>query len=115
MDNLKQRFSVSVDRELYDKINTYQHEKRMKSQTQAIAEILKFGIEAILEDENQQLNSRPLEHQPSTVIPDQLARIIEIYNEMNTEGQEQLSDYAEYLGGTIKYKKDSSVSRQATG
>lgn len=115
MDNQKQRFSVSVDPDLYDKINTYQHEKRMKSQTQAIAEILKVGIQAIQEENQSVSGSESFQQEPEPLISDQLARIIEIYNAMNPEGKEQLADYAEYLGSTIKYKKDNSVSNQATG
>lgn len=116
MDCPKPRFSVSVDCDLYDKINTYQHDHRMKSQNQAITEILKIGIQAIQEEEGQNsTHSEPLELPVEPEIPKQLARIIDIYHSMNSEGKEQLADYAEYLGMTVKYKKDNSIPNQATG
>ena len=38
-----------------------------------------------------------------------------IQHSLNPEGKEQLADYAEYLGMTVKYKKDNSIPNQATG
>lgn len=115
MDYQKSRFTVSVDGDLYEKINTFQHEKRMKSQTQAIAEILKIGIQAIIEEDQDSSGAKPQELPVQPKIPEQLARIMDIYNSMNPEGKDQLADYAEYLGMTTKYKKDNSISKQATG
>ena len=115
MDCPKPRFSVSVDCDLYDKINTYQHDRRMKSQNQAITEILKIGIQAIQEESQNSTQPEPLEIQVQPEIPKQLARIIDIYHSLNPEGKEQLADYAEYLGMTVKYKKDNSIPNQATG
>lgn len=116
MDCPKPRFSVSVDCDLYEKINTFQHERRMKSQNQAITEILKVGIQTVYEQESQ-LSPGPetSDFQPEAIIPEQLARIIEIYNDMNSVGQEKLFEYAEDLSINTRYKKDHSISHQATG
>ena len=46
----KPRFSITVSEELYNSINEYQHEHRIQTQTKAIVELLKIGIEHILSD-----------------------------------------------------------------
>lgn len=110
LDSPKPRFSVSVDADLYDKITTYQHGKKIKSQTQAIAEILKIGINSILEEDG----ITPPE--PDPPIPPQLARIIEIYDSMNSEGQYELAKQARLLSLAPEYKKGySSVSSKSVG
>ena len=48
-------------------------------------------------------------------ISEQLARIIEIYNDMNAAGREKLFEYAEDLSINARYKKDNPVSNQAIG
>lgn len=115
MDYPKSRFTVSVDSDLYEKINTFQHENRMKSQTQAIAEILKIGIQAITEENQDSSGAEPLKLPVQPVISEQLARIMDIYNDMNAIGQEKLFEYAEDLSINERYKKDNPISKQATG
>lgn len=44
-------------------------------------------------------------NQTEPIIPEQLARIIEIYNSMNTVGQKKLFEYAEDLNINTKYGK----------
>ena len=46
----KPRFSITVSEELYNSINEYQHKHRIQTQTKAIVELLKIGIEHILSD-----------------------------------------------------------------
>lgn len=48
-------------------------------------------------------------------IPEQLARIIGIYNDMNAAGQEKLFGYAEDLSINPKYKKERFASNQPAG
>lgn len=115
MDSQKPRFSVSVDADLYEKINTYQHENRMKSQTQAIAAILKIGIQAIQEEWNGPGNEGDAPAQVPEISP-QLARIIDVYNSMNAEGQTELAKYARLLSLDGEYKKGAvDVSEKAIG
>ncbi len=105
MENKKPRFSVTVDADLYEKINEYQHEQRINSQTQAIAAILKIGIEAIMEEDGKP----PTEDHVEPEIPEQLAKIIEVYYSMNPTGQQLLEIQADLLSNEPKYKKDSSA------
>lgn len=112
MNDKKPRFSVTVDADLYEKINEYQHEQRINSQTQAIATILKIGIKAILEDSGASLK----EDRSEPKIPEQLAKIIDVYYSLNETGQNLLEIQADLLSKEPKYKKDSSViSTQRVG
>lgn len=105
VDNKKPRFSVSVDADLYEKINKYQHEQRINSQTQAIAAILKIGIKAIMEEGD----IVPVEDQSQPEIPEQLAKIIEVYYSLNDTGQKLLEIQANLLSKEAEYKKDSAT------
>lgn len=53
--------------------------------------------------------------QTVAIFPDQLARIIEIYNKMNQVGQEKLYEYAEDLFGNDRYKKSDTISEETIG
>lgn len=44
-----------------------------------------------------------MEPKPKCEISGQLARIIEVYNDMNQAGQEELANYAEFLKAYPKY------------
>ena len=47
MATTKPRFSITVSDEIYEEINTYQHEHRLATQTKAIAELIERGIDAL--------------------------------------------------------------------
>ena len=49
------------------------------------------------------------------LFPAQLARIIEIYNGMNSVGQGKLFEYAEDLSINDRYKKGDSISKDTVG
>ena len=113
MNEKKPRFSVSVDNDLYDKINNYQHDNRIKSQTQAIAEILKIGIQSIMEETKNFKEIDTVSAQPKDIFPEFLAKIIQIYNQMNAIGQEKLLEYAKDLSINDRYKKCDSISQKS--
>lgn len=52
---------------------------------------------------------------PEPAISKQLARIIEIFNEMNATGQDKLYEYAEDLIVNSRYKKDNSLAKKSAG
>lgn len=106
------RFSITVSEELYDQINKFQHENRIATQTKAISKILQIGINALVESPISDKLSRV---QTEFEIPEELAKIIEFYNDMNIEGQHTLYDSAESLSYNPKYKKGNSISKKATG
>lgn len=75
---------------------------------------LLFGVPpSYLIDEEMSQNFPPIE--PGRLFPAQLARIIEIYNGMNSVGQEKLFEYAEDLSINDRYKKDDSISTDSVG
>ena len=43
----KPRFSVTMSEDMYEKINKYQHENRLSTQTKAISKILEIGLESL--------------------------------------------------------------------
>lgn len=86
MESSKQRFSVSVDEDLYDKINTFQHDHRMKSQTQAVVEILKIGIQTILKEK---------EYDCSTKFRNNLEFSLQVIRDNLAGDEEGMSDYYE--------------------
>lgn len=43
----KQRFSVTVDDTLYRKIEDFRFEKRIKSQSKAVNELMKIGFDSL--------------------------------------------------------------------
>ena len=45
MATSKPRFSITVSDEVYEAINTYQHENRLSTQTKAVQELIALGIE----------------------------------------------------------------------
>lgn len=51
MSTDKNRFSITVDDELYEKINDFRFERRLKSQSKAVNELMLIGISALLGNE----------------------------------------------------------------
>lgn len=47
----KPRFSIVVTDELYEKINDFRFEKRIKSQSKAVNELIKIGLTSILNED----------------------------------------------------------------
>lgn len=52
MATTKPRFSITVSDEIYEEINTYQHEHRLSTQTKAITALIEKGIEALQRGED---------------------------------------------------------------
>ena len=46
MPTNKPRFTITMDQELFDRINNYQHMNRMSSQTKAVIELISKGLAA---------------------------------------------------------------------
>lgn len=59
------RFSITVSEEMYNQINQYQHENRFKTQTKAIAEILRIGLDSLTKDIGDTDKSTELEKEMS--------------------------------------------------
>lgn len=47
----KQRFSITVDDDLYKKIDDFRFERRIKSQSKAVNELMEMGFDALMGNE----------------------------------------------------------------
>lgn len=43
----KPRFSITLDDDLFDRVNKYQHEKRYATQTKAVVDLIQRGMESL--------------------------------------------------------------------
>ena len=78
MTTEKQRFSVTVDDTLYRKIEDFRFEKRIKSQSKAVNELMKIGFDS--------LSGKDIEISPSFSSFE--IGIIEKYNSLDKHGKE---------------------------
>lgn len=99
MSTDKPRFSITVSEELYNSINEYQHEHRIQTQTKAVVELLRVGIEHILSD-NDSVSETVNEHEPepyvqffeSLSLQDQqkLLEALQAYKELDSEDRAEI-------------------------
>lgn len=99
MSTDKPRFSITVSEELYNSINEYQHEHRIQTQTKAVVELLRVGIEHILSDSDS-VSETVNEHEPepyvqffeSLSLQDQqkLLEALQAYKELDSEDRAEI-------------------------
>ena len=95
----KPRFSITVSEELYNSINEYQHEHRIQTQTKAIVELLKIGIEHILSD-SESVSETDTEHKVEPYVqffesltPQDQQKLLEVlqpYKELDLEDRAEV-------------------------
>lgn len=74
----KQRFSITVNDELYRKIEDFRFEKRIKSQSKAVNELMEIGFDALLGND--------IKIAPS--LSSYELGIVEKYNSLDAHGKE---------------------------
>lgn len=76
----KQRFSITVDDDLYKKIDDFRFERRIKSQSKAVNELMKMGFDALM---GKEINIQPnfSKHE---------INIIEKYRDLDGHGREMV-------------------------
>lgn len=99
MSTDKPRFSITVSEELYNSINEYQHEHRIQTQTKAVVELLRVGIEHILSDSDS-VSETVNKHEPepyvqffeSLSLQDQqkLLEALQAYKELDSEDRAEI-------------------------
>lgn len=99
MSTDKPRFSITVSEELYNSINEYQHEHRIQTQTKAVVELLRVGIEHILSGSDS-VSETVNEHEPepyvqffeSLSLQDQqkLLEALQAYKELDSEDRAEI-------------------------
>lgn len=102
MGTEKPRFSITVSEEMYERINEYHHENRFSTQTKAISSLIQIGLDS--------LHGKTSPNREFAAIEDKrVKRLLEIFQALNTEGEEKLLDYADDLVQSGKYKKSGAA------
>lgn len=103
----KPRFSITVSEELYNSINEYQHEHRIQTQTKAIVELLKIGIEHIL-SESESVSETVNEHKVEPYVqffesltPQDQQKLLEVLQPYKELDLEDRADIRGELRGTM--------------
>lgn len=101
----KPRYTITVDPELQRKIEDYQFNNRIKTQTKAIIALMELGLQKLQTD-------LPItQNQPVSEIYSIVEKqLIEDYRGLNEQGQAVVRDHMEMVAATPKYKKYSDIS-----
>ena len=107
MPTEKPRFTITMDEELFKKIDEFKYEYRYKNQTQTVLALIEKGIE-VLASQNSAVRAA-IEKSPNAAeaAPGE-DHMIALYRKLNHEGQEKLIDYADDLVASGKYIKSGS-------
>ena len=62
----KPRFSITLDDDLFDRVNKYQHEKRYATQTKAVVDLIQRGMESLGLSIDEQKNKPTIKKSPNT-------------------------------------------------
>ena len=108
----KPRYTVSVDDEMFEKIENFRFENRYKTRSQATVELIRLGIEQIMKKDP---NLLPSEVMNDSVLTSDEQKLIDDYRDFNDEGKEKVRDYVADLSDNPKYKKctESSLVQEA--
>lgn len=99
MPTNKPRFSITMDDELLEIVNDYQHEQKLPTQTKAIVELIQKGVKSLQLPELENFNLEISDTDP------QIDRVLRLAQRLNANGLSKLGDYAEDLAGNPAYKK----------
>lgn len=81
-----------------------------------IMEILSVDANYLWQDEMNEIEFPAKKSpEPTDIDSEDLHPLLKIYNELNTDGQERLMEYAEDLAEMPKYKKCPDISQKAIG
>lgn len=98
MGKNKSRFSVTVSEEMYNDVNTYQHENKLSTQTKAIVEILQIGLNEI---NHSSCKSSNIQSEAKEDVP-RVNALIHNFLVLNETGRDRLMEYA----GLLALKRD---------
>ena len=77
----KNRFSITVDEDLYKKIEDFQFERRLKSQSKAVNELMLIGLASLM--------GKEIKLEPDLSVFDK--RLIDQFNALDNHGKEIVS------------------------
>lgn len=99
MPTKKPRVTFTLTQEELDRIDDFRFAAKMKNQTQAILKLIELGLA-----EMGAVDSSP-ETKKAPSMTDEAKELLELYNELNPEGQRQVTDYADTLVKSGKYPR----------
>lgn len=97
MPTEKPRVTFTISQERLSEVEAYRFDNKFKSQTQAILSLIDKGLSGIKKD-------NPPDATEATPGEEHL---IELYRELNTEGQHLVVDYADTMVASGKYIKSN--------
>ena len=110
MSTDRPRYTVSVDDEMFEKIENFRFENRYKTRSQATVELIRLGIEQLTQQNSSLLEPSKSE---SALSPDEL-QLVEDYRSLNNQGQEYIRQTMYMAKQTHKKMPDlSDVEKQA--
>ena len=111
MSTDRPRYTVSVDDELLKQIEDYQFEHRYKTRSGATVELIRLGIQQLMQEQPEIVQSTA----PASTLSADEQQLIDDYRAFNDEGKEKVRDYVADLQDNPKYKKysESRLEKQA--
>ena len=103
MSTDRPRYTVSVDDELLKQIEDYQFEHRYKTRSSATVELIRLGIQQLMQEQPQIAQNTA----PVPALSADETQLIDDYRALSTEGKEKARDYVADLTFNPKYKKRS--------
>lgn len=103
MPTEKPRVTITMSNEQLKKIEAFRYDNKIKNQTQAILSLIENGFEALSLCNNKKTAVSKNNGSDSFTKNEQ--QLLTLYNDLNTEGQEKLIDYADDLVSSGKYIK----------
>ena len=98
MPTEKPRITFTISQERLSEVEAYRFENKFKNQTQAILSLIDKGLSGIKKENP----SDATEAEPGE------DHLIQLYRELNTEGQHLVVDYADTMVASGKYIKTTS-------
>lgn len=113
----KNRFSITVDDELYKKIEDFQFERRIKSQSKAVNELMLIGLSALMDNDikiGPDLNDYDMQLISSYNALDKHGKefVIEVINKetQRIEAEKRLAKYIDLLNKTVNKFTDNAAT-----
>ncbi len=109
------RFSITVSEKMYDQINRFQHENRFKTQTKAIAEILRIGLKSLEEEHNalmettEPIRNLSIHEQLSKIYGPEVIQAINLFDKLDMLDRGRIIGNMENMLGSEKYSIQEEV------
>lgn len=99
MPTKKPRVTFAINEDRLSEITAYQTRNKIKNQSQAILALIEKGLSDLLPNE--------IKKAPPPDMGEE--KLVSMYRELNSEGQERILTYADDLVSSGKYKKGRAV------